>query len=118
MALLRVGEIPKPQRGTGRKTGTFRGHEEDAEELRTLAARHPSEGGVVLGKVSASRAQQVASAIKKGTTADFKHDENGYFIAQARKSPDQSGAGTNKDGKALVLYDVWAQYIAGPKPSE
>lgn len=110
MGLLEIGALPKTQRGTGRKPGTWRGHEEEAQELRTLAQRHPDQWGKVLEKVSASRAQQVASAIKNGTAADFKPDAGGSFTAHARKSPDQSGAATNRKGETITPYDVWAKY--------
>jgi DNA-binding transcriptional regulator YdaS (Cro superfamily) len=115
MGLLEVGELPKTQRGTGRKRGSWRGHEEEAKELRVLAERHPDQWGKVLVRATAARAQQISSAIKNGTAADFKPDENGQFLAHVRKSTDQSGDPTNRKGEPITLYDVWARYeYTGP----
>lgn len=111
MALLRVGQPPKTTRGVGRKPGIWAGHGQDAEELRKLADRHPTEWGVVLGRVNASKAQSVASAIKTGKAADFKPDFNGHFEAISRKSEDQANPPKNRKGQPYVLFDVWARYI-------
>jgi hypothetical protein len=109
MGLLEVGPLPKTQRGTGRKPGTWRGHAEEAEQLRNLPA---GQWGKVLAQVQASRAQQIVSAIKNGTAADFRHGEDGSkFTAHARKSKDQAGAPTNRKGQTVTLYDVWARYL-------
>jgi hypothetical protein len=109
--LIKVGTLPPTQRGTGRKPGTWRGHAEEANQLRELAKKNPEQWGMVLERVQASRAQQIVSAIKNGTAADFRHEESGAkFTAHARKSADQSGAPMRKD-VPVTLYDVWARYL-------
>jgi hypothetical protein len=109
MALIKVGPLPRTQRGTGRKPGTWRGHAEEARQLRAL---EPGQWGMVLERVQASRAQQIVSAIKNGTAADFRHESDGArYTAHARKSDDQSGAPTNKKGVTVTLYDVWARWL-------
>jgi hypothetical protein len=66
---------------------------------------------MVLERVQSSRAQQVVSAIKNGTAADFPHEADGSkFTAHARKSKDQSGAPVRK-GAPVTLYDVWARFL-------
>lgn len=112
MALLEIGPLPQTQRATGRKPGIWRGHEEDAQQLRTLAQRHPGQWGKVLEGATSARAQQIASAIKKGRAYDFKPDETGKFVAHARKS-----AVTLDSGK--TAYDVWARFVpAGQEEQE
>lgn len=116
MALIKVGALPKTQRGTGRKPGTWRGHKEEADQLRGLK---PGEWGMVLERVQASRAQQIVSAIKNGSAADFRIEKDGsHFTAHARKSEDQSGAPTNKKNKIVTLYDVWARYVQAGEEDE
>lgn len=107
--LLETGPLPPTQRGTGRKPGTWRGHAEEAAQLRALPS---GEWGKVLAKVQASRAQQIVSAIKNGTAADFRHGVDGSkYTAHARKSRDQEGAPRNRKGQTVTLYDVWARYL-------
>lgn len=115
--LLEVGPLPPTQRGTGRKPGTWRGHADEAARLRAL---DPGMWGKVLERVQASRAQQIVSAIKNGTAADFRYGEDGSkYTAHARKSKDQSGAPTNRKGQTVTLYDVWAKYLpAGTEEEE
>jgi hypothetical protein len=98
-------------RGTGRKPGVWRGHEEEAELVRKTASRHPDQWSMIATRVSASKAQQVAWAIKNGKTADFKPDDDGEFTAHARKSEDQENAPLGKNGKPITLYDVWCRYL-------
>jgi hypothetical protein len=75
---------------------------------------------MVLERVQASRAQQIVSAIKNGTAADFRHEpDGGRYTAHARKSEDQDGAPTNKKGLTVTLYDVWARWLpSGEAESE
>ena len=109
MGLIKVGPLPKTQRGTGRKPGTWRGHAEEARQLRELET---GQWGMVLERVQASRAQQIVSAIKNGTAADFRHEPDGaHYTAHARKSEDQTGAPLNKKKQIVTLYDVWARYL-------
>lgn len=117
--LLEVGELPRMSRSrSGRRPGKWRGHEEMAHELRTLASRERDEErrwGKVAERANETKAQSIVSAIKKGEAVGFEHTAEGRFEAKSRKSPNQNQAPVNeKTGRARVLYDIWARYVPGP----
>lgn len=116
MGLLAVGELPKVTRtGTGRRPGKWRGHEEDAQELRQLQAGEQDPErcwGLLVRRVNENKAQSIVSAVKKGEAIGFEHTPEGCFEAVSRKSPDQGRAPVNPRTKEpFVLYDVWARYV-------
>src|SRR5580765_6615487 len=113
--LLEVGELPKMTRTHGRApTGKWRGHENLAEELKLLAKRENNperRWGKLAERLTPTKAQDIALAIKKGESPGFEHVD-GVFEAKARKSKNQNRAPVNtRTGKTVVLYDVWARFV-------
>lgn len=115
MGLLAVGELPKVTRNSkGRKPGKWKGHEDLAQELRVLASRErdpDKRWGMVAERHTDAKAQNIASAIKKGEAIGFEHTTAGHFEARSRKSRNQSRAPETKSKQPVVLYDVWARYV-------
>lgn len=117
MGLLEVGELPKVTRGPGRKPGKWRGNEDSAAELKTLAKRQKNpekRWGKVTERENATKAQAIVSAINKGEAVGFEKTTSGSYEAKSRKSKDQTPPpGRNGKKPNGILYDVWARYLPG-----
>lgn len=114
--LLAVGTPPKVTRSRiGRRPGKWRGHEQMAVELRTVASREKDpdkQWGQVAERAPEHLAQAIVSAIKKGEAVGFEHTE-GVFEAISRKCPNQNRAPISPSTKEpYVLYDVWARFVS------